>query len=374
MSCIALSEVERTAGEVDAELRCALRDYHRAEQRSVLCFAEVVERRLFRELGYATIFEYASEALGFSDKRTYGFLRLAEAFQRLPELRDALIADEIGWTKAREIIKVAGPKSVGQWISRAKGTSRRELETKVRSARERRVMARKTNPAQRVLAPKSAVGPKTPVPQQNSLLDLPADLVDESPEAVTYRLTPMQLARYEALIEKMHKLRAVPAGSSREEILLAALDALVGSAGSELSPRGDNGTPYRIVVSECPSCKCARVQTNRGTKRIAKHELRAMKCDATIEDEQGRRRRTIPPRVRRAVLKRDQHRCQAPGCRNTHFLEIHHIRARRDGGSNDLQNLATLCSGCHRMMHERGLRGELFKGSPRAGQATATRS
>ena len=351
MSCISLPEVERTAGEVDAELRCALRDYCRAEQRSVLCFAEVVERNLYRELGHATIFEYASEALGFSRQRTYGFLRLAEAFQRLPELRAVLIAGEIGWTKAREIIKVAGPKSVDRWITLAKRRSRRELETKVLRARERRFVARKGNPAQRVLAPKPVAGPTTLVPLQDSLLDLPDDLVDESPEPVTYRLTSTQLARYEALIEKLHKLRAVPAGSSREEILLAALEALVSSANSELSPRGDTGTPYRIIVSECPSCKRARVQTNRGTKQIAKHELQAMQCDATIEDEQGRRRRTIPPRVRRAVLKRDQHRCQAPGCTNTRFLEIHHIKPLQNGGTNDLENLVTLCSSCHRLRH-----------------------
>ena len=345
MSCVSIvQQSQSTAHEVDGELRRALRDYHRAEQQSVLCFAEVVERRLFRELGYATIFEYASAALGFSRQRTYGFLRLAEAFQRLPELRAAVVAGEIGWTKAREIIKVAGPKSVDRWISRAKQTSRRELEGKVKQARERRVVTRKADPAQRSL---------TREPKQEVL----PELIDESPEPITFRLTPAQLARYEALIEKLHKLRAVPAGSSREEILLAALEALVMESQSELSPRGDNGTSCKVVISECPSCSRARVQTNRGVKRIPKHELDALKCDAIIEDEQGRRRRTITPRVRRAVLKRDQHRCQTPGCTHTHFLEIHHLKPRQNGGTNDLKNLITLCSRCHRHRHAQSAEG-----------------
>ena len=377
MSCVSVSlpaakRSQSTAREVDAELRSALSDYRRAEQRTVLCFAEVVERNLFREPGYATIFQYASESLGFSAKRTFGFLRLAEAFQRLPELRAALMAGAIGWTKAREIIKVAGPKNVAKWLELAKGLSRRELEAKVLRARQRRVVARKSNPAQRALAPKpvrlpprTVSAPEACSPEQSSLLDVPDDLVDESPEPITYRLTPTQLARYEALIEKVHKLLAAAPGSSREEILLAGLEALVESASSELSSRGDNATPYRIVVSECPTCKRARLQTNRGTKRIAQPELETMKCDAILEDEEGRRRRTIPPRTRRAVLKRDQHRCQAPGCTNARFLEIHHVRARQNGGSNDLQNLVTLCSRCHRMMHERALRRELFRGAPR---------
>lgn len=335
----------RTAHEVDTELRRALHDYHRAEQQSVLCFAEVVARGLYRDLGYASIFDYAAEALGFSRQRTYGFLRLAEALERLPELRAALMAGEIGWTKAREIIKVAGPKSAAKWIGMAIRLPRRELEGRVVKARQRRALGRRANPAQGELAPRK------PAARQEVLPELP----DESPEPVTFRLMPGQLARYEALIEKLHKLRAVPAGSSREEILIAALEALVASADrSRLSPRGNNGTPYRIVVSECPVCKRAQVATNRGAKRVPQGELEAMKCDAVIENEEGRRQRTIPPRVRRAVLKRDRHRCQAPGCTNTRFLEVHHIKRRANGGGNDAANLITLCSRCHRWVHAHG--------------------
>lgn len=331
----------RSAHEVDVELRSALHDYHRAEQRSVLCFAEVVERRLYCDLGYGTIFEYAAEALGFSRQRTYGFLRMAEGIQRLPELRAALAAGEIGWTKAREVIKVAGPKSAAKWIAVAKRVPRRELEGRVVRARQRRAVARKANPAQGELAPKS------PRVQHAALPDLP----DESPEPVTFRLSPVQLARYEALIEKLHKQRAVPPGSSREEILLAGLEGLVASAGTELLPRGNNGTSCKIVISECPSCKRARVETHRGPKAIAKHELAVLKCDAILQDERARQRHTIPPRIRHAVLERDQYRCQTPGCPNTRFLEIHHIRPRRNGGANELGNLLTLCSRCHRRVH-----------------------
>ncbi|MBO8443020.1 MAG: HNH endonuclease, partial [Spirochaetes bacterium] len=33
-------------------------------------------------------------------------------------------------------------------------------------------------------------------------------------------------------------------------------------------------------------------------------------------------------------------------------LEVHHIRQRKDGGSNSPDNLITLCHGCHRAWHE----------------------
>jgi hypothetical protein len=54
---------------------------------------------------------------------------------------------------------------------------------------------------------------------------------------------------------------------------------------------------------------------------------------------------TIPPAVRRAVLVRDRHCCQVPGCR--HGTDVHHLRAREDGGGPDSDNLLTLCCGAH---------------------------
>jgi 5-methylcytosine-specific restriction endonuclease McrA len=71
-------------------------------------------------------------------------------------------------------------------------------------------------------------------------------------------------------------------------------------------------------------------------------------------DEPGKRNTaTIPPAIRRKVLARDRHCCRAPGCGHTKFLEVHHIRSRADGGGNDLENLITLCSACHRLGHEK---------------------
>jgi Holliday junction resolvasome RuvABC DNA-binding subunit len=59
--------------------------------------------------------------------------------------------------------------------------------------------------------------------------------------------------------------------------------------------------------------------------------------------------------MRRAVLRRDRQCCVVPGCRNSRFLDIHHLRSRAEGGDNDANNLITLCGAHHRAAH----RGEL---------------
>jgi len=50
--------------------------------------------------------------------------------------------------------------------------------------------------------------------------------------------------------------------------------------------------------------------------------------------------------LRTAVLKRDKWRCTVPGCPHTvrtSRLTVDHIKARRDGGADEMPNLRTLC-------------------------------
>jgi hypothetical protein len=56
--------------------------------------------------------------------------------------------------------------------------------------------------------------------------------------------------------------------------------------------------------------------------------------------------------VREYVLHRDHHRCQNPKCPGADpVLTIHHIRQRKDGGSDRPANLITLCKMCHWRHH-----------------------
>jgi hypothetical protein len=78
-----------------------------------------------------------------------------------------------------------------------------------------------------------------------------------------------------------------------------------------------------------------------------------------------RARQAIPPALRRAVLQRDRHCCQVPGCTHATYVDVHHIQRRADGGLNVIENLLTICSVHHRAAHhgqlliERGLEGPL---------------
>ena len=65
----------------------------------------------------------------------------------------------------------------------------------------------------------------------------------------------------------------------------------------------------------------------------------------------GRKTRSIPPAIRRALRSRDAG-CRFPGCTHTRFLDGHHIRHWADGGETKLSNLVMLCRFHHRQVHE----------------------
>lgn len=53
---------------------------------------------------------------------------------------------------------------------------------------------------------------------------------------------------------------------------------------------------------------------------------------------------------RSAVLHRDNYTCQCCGKKNCR-LEVHHIKFRSNGGTDDEENLITLCEDCHEGVH-----------------------
>jgi hypothetical protein len=175
----------------------------RARECAVLWFAEVARRGLYRELGFASLELYAVEGLGFSRDRYFQFRRLAEDLERLPRLKEAVVRGEIGWTKAQQVARVATPASEARWVATATSVGRRELAAEVKRARREAKARRAAGPA------------------------LGLEVAGDPPTTVSFRLDGLQLARYEALLERAYKLGLVPAGAGREEVLLSALEALV---------------------------------------------------------------------------------------------------------------------------------------------------
>jgi 5-methylcytosine-specific restriction endonuclease McrA len=317
-----------SAQKAHFHLKIADQAMEMARQNAILWFGEIHGRKLYCDLGYSSMLVYAQQGLGWSQSKAYDFLKICEKLDELPAVKKKVEEGKLGYARTRTIVGVASPENEKEWVDLALNKSHTQLKEAAKKARRK--------------AAEVAKGQVAIFPEES----VPAAVV---PQRVTLEMTPTQLARFEALWEKLRKQGGLP--SDKVEALLAMMQTCVDGNSNPLEKPA--GPPVQIHVHQCPDCEKATVQTARGELRLSPEETERIACDAQISEPGHPNRTTIPPKTRRLVLARDRHRCQTPGCRHTHFLEIHHILPRARGGTNDPENLTTLCSACHALVHQR---------------------
>jgi hypothetical protein len=60
----------------------------------------------------------------------------------------------------------------------------------------------------------------------------------------------------------------------------------------------------------------------------------------------------LPPALKQAVFTRDNWRCRWCGATNAYGYDVHHIQYRRGYAYDVIDNLVTLCRGCHNFVHD----------------------
>ncbi|MGD8681814.1 MAG: DUF222 domain-containing protein [Lysobacterales bacterium] len=107
----------------------------------------------------------------------------------------------------------------------------------------------------------------------------------------------------------------------------------------------------------------SELESHSGCSHVPAGTSRRLACDSAVvhwhetEDGEplsvGRKTRSIPPAIRRALKRRDGG-CRFPGCSATRFVDAHHVRHWADGGETKMGNLVLLCRRHHRLVHEGG--------------------
>ena len=159
----------------------------------------------------------------------------------------------------------------------------------------------------------------------------------------------------------------VPVGARNADALVALAEASLSvEAGSSSAER------YQVVV-HVDVAQLAEDASDDGPEAEGRCELengvplprqtaRRLGCDTTLvriveRDGKplsvGRRMRSIPPALRRALRARDGG-CSFPGCSQHRHVDAHHIQHWADGGPTELGNLVQLCRHHHRLVHEGG--------------------
>ena len=324
-------------------------------------------------------------------------VRVARALGELPLLSEAMKHGQLSYSKVRALTRIARPDTEQSLVDLGRTTTAAHIERVVRAWRR----------ADRTLEAhddelRDAASQVTTHIDENGMFVIRGRLAPEVGEVLVKALDAASEKLYDASSDQMDNVDRPSVGKLRADALgLVAESALAGG----LDPRS-SGDRYQVVVhlneaeleggEEVPAASNPRPRVSAETPDtgvsarsapgeralegvsaetpsrsgawlgdshvpVSAETARRIACDAgkvrmTHRNGEilsvGRKTRTIPPPIRRALEFRDRG-CRFPGCTSRH-CDAHHVHHWADGGETKLSNLVLLCRRHHRLLHEGG--------------------
>ncbi len=288
-------------------------------------------------------------------------VRVAKALATLSLLSGAMQRGEISYAKVRALTRIATPANEAQLLDVAYAGTAAHVERVVRAWR-RCDRIEEAREAERVHLNRSVttwVDDDGMVVLRARLTPELGAIVQRALEAATERL--YQESRQAAAPERVEE--EVTAEQRRAD----ALGLLAECALDASLERGSAADRYQVVLhvegaATDASTAQAVLELGDGAVRVSAEMFHRLSCDASVVVmreapdgsvlDVGRKTRTIPTAIRRALSARDA-RCRFPGC-TARRCDAHHIAHWADGGPTVLKNLVLLCRRHHRLVHEGG--------------------
>jgi hypothetical protein len=384
---------DELAPDADDELfilgeRCA-QAYMRADTlhyQAMTLLARFHHRQGWRDTGFASTAEWLAWRIGIRPGAARERLRTALALQHLPLTSEAMKNGQLSFTKVRALTRVATPHNEPTLLGFARAGSAANLERVVRGwktlDRTSEVTAEQIRYRNRRFS--AWVDADGMVVLQGRLDPEVGALLMRAVEAATdalYRRTSEEAEKEAGRVgpepeccgDPNHtsdttapeQRRADALGLLAERALAAGFGPASDQDDAPVSP--SRAERFQVMLHvEAPTLtedqEPGISELEDGT-RVSAETSRRIACDAatvTIAHDHhgqvraaGRRRRTVPPALRRALEARDRG-CRFPGC-GLRFTDAHHVKHWADGGETSLRNLVLLCRRHHRAVHEGGV-------------------
>jgi hypothetical protein len=288
-------------------------------------------------------------------------LRVAHALKNLPKISDKFRRGEVSYSKVRAMTRVATEKNETYLLSISRYGTAAHVERLVRNYRKvKRIEALEHDNDRQAIRKLDwyfddddcLVLKGRFTPEQGAVIRKVLDMIideDFEEQKNVSAETP----------ENNHKPRT-------EAMSQRGADALVRMAEGYLSGSGKVRGGDQYLVHVHTNMETLKVDGTGGDSKIeggrnvSAETSRRLSCDAGVVHwldnkgeplSVGRKTRTIPPAIRRALRRRDSG-CRFPGCTCSRFVDAHHIKHWADGGETGMNNLVLLCRRHHRMVHE----------------------
>jgi hypothetical protein len=293
-------------------------------------------------------------------------VRVARALGGLPLISASMRKGEISFSKVRALTRVATAATEAEMLDLARAGTAMHVERLVRAWRRVDRLAEMEHEERRQLGRSLSVHT-----DEDGMVVVRGRLTPEAGAAL--------LRALDAAGEKLYEGRragrdAADDDSTAEQRRADALGLVAESALAGGLDPGTRGDRYQVVVHVDVEALPAGSEQGESAledgQHISAETSRRIACDAAKvvmthgEDgsvlDVGRRTRTVPPALRRALAHRDRG-CRFPGC-GLRLCDAHHVEHWADGGETKLHNLIQLCRRHHRAVHEEGFTVELMAG------------
>ena len=350
------------ADQLGAEITELCSYIYAAESRLLALIHRFDENEYWARQGMCSCAHWLNFKCGIGMGTAREKVRIAHALAELPKISEAFARGALSYSKVRAMTRIADEKNEDYLLMIAEhGTAHHveKLVSKYRTAKRLQdpEIAREQHNSREV----------THFYDHDGCLVIKARLPAEQGALIVKAL---EMAMDKDFAESdVYPKGTLPAGDvpsgrtsdEREPIAARRADALAEIAETYMNNNESSGSTadrYQVIVHV--SGQTSSIEDGPG---VPAGTSRRIACDSSIvaikEDENGeplsigRRSRTIPPSMRRALRVRDKG-CRFPGCTNTRFVDGHHIKHWADGGETSLDNLIMLCRRHHHLVHEGG--------------------
>jgi Domain of unknown function (DUF222)/HNH endonuclease len=315
---------------------------------------ELDRRGGFTESGCGSCAEWLAWRCALAPRAAREHVRVARRLPELPLIHGAFASGELSYAKVRALTRVADEDSEEELLELARHLTAAQLERAVRAYRRVSVDEAKA------LEDAAHLGYCW---DEDGSLVIRARL---APEDGALFLRALEAAR-DLLQERAwadERGSAEPPKPARRPSNAEALAAVADLALAGRTDGRPGGERYQLVVhvDEAAVTGDGGACVLEDGPALAPETARRLACDASIVELRerggeplsvGRKTRTIPPAMRRALHARDRG-CRFPGCENRRFLDGHHVQHWARGGETKLGNLVLLCPHHHRWVHGGG--------------------
>jgi 5-methylcytosine-specific restriction endonuclease McrA len=301
----------------------AAKRFKKSEAELMNVLIDVESQRVFLKRGHASLFSYVVNELGLGENTAYCLITVARKARQFPALRARIQSGAMTLSNARRVASVLTLQNQEEWISKACELSSRQLEKEI-------------------------------------VKEKPSHATVERASYVSSDRIRLEIGLSEREMLRLRRVQDLMSQSRRKSV---SLEEVIQELSGLYLRKND---PVEIAKRHHVRKAASSNQKTYGTSSIQAGTPNACTRQSDLEPTELKQTDTfkvlvtkrvpIASSIKHQVNLRDQRRCthllpNGARCNQSRFVEIHHKVPVNQGGSNELQNLTTLCSAHHQLIH-----------------------